>query len=85
MAPDRFTALADPSLSAKSLFALRRIAEALGGGFLTRKEANRAAARIAPDCAEIFKDGSHGQDVISAIEMILQQRYPSRFRATRVG
>jgi hypothetical protein len=81
MMPDRFALLADPSLPGKCLFALKRIAEALESGFLTLEEAKRAAARISPTCAELFEDALHAQGVILAIEMILQGRYPSRFRA----
>ena len=83
MVLDRFASLADPSLSGKSLLALKRIAEALQNGFLTPGEANRAAAHIAPACAQIFTVAAHaqGMGVIPAIEMILQKRYPARFRA----
>lgn len=81
MVPDRLELLADPSLSAKCLFALRRIAESLANGFLTRAEAKRAAAHISPACAEVFNDVIPAQGVISAIEMVLEQRYPTRFRA----
>lgn len=81
MVPDRFALLADPSLPGKYLVALKRIAEALESGFLTLEEAKRAVARIAPPCAPIFNDAAHAQAVILAIEMILQERYPSRFRA----
>ena len=81
--PDRFAALADPTLPGKRLFALRRIAGALESGFLTLEEAKRAAARIAPTCAQIFNDvlDAEGTPVIITIEMILQERYPTRFRA----
>lgn len=81
MVPDRLALLTDPSLSAKCLFALRRIAESLENGFLTPEEANRAAAHISPACAEVFNDVVQAQGVILAIEMALQQRYPTRFRA----
>lgn len=81
--PDRFVTLADPTLPVKCLFALRRIAGALESGFLTLEEAKRAAACIAPTCAQIFNDilDAEGKPVILAIEMILQERYPARFRA----
>jgi len=81
MVPDRLEMLADPSLSAKCLFALRRIAESLANGFLTREEAKRAAAHISPACAEVFNDVIPAQGVILAVEMVLEQRYPTRFRA----
>jgi hypothetical protein len=81
MVPDRLALLADPSVSAKCLFALRRIAESLENGFLTREEANRAAAHISPACAEVFIHLVSAQHVIVAIETVLEQRYPTRFRA----
>lgn len=86
MVPDRLASLADPTLPGKCLFALKRIAEALQGGFITLGEAERAAAQIAPTCAQIFNDAAdaQGSTVIVAIEAILQKRYPSRFRATTV-
>ena len=83
MLPDRLASLADPTLPGKCLFALKRIAEALEAGLITLDEAKRAAAHIAPTCGQVFHDAAHAQGtaVILAIEMILQQRYPSRFRA----
>ena len=79
--PDKFASLNDPGLPVKSLFALRRIAEARESGFLTLVEAKQAAAHIFPNCAGIFNDALHARGVILAIEMILQKRYPARFRA----
>lgn len=77
----RFAALADPTLPVKSLFALKQIAGALESGFLTLIEARRAATYFSPDCAAIFNDAVYARGMISAIEMILQERYPARFRA----
>jgi hypothetical protein len=79
--PDRFAALADPTLPVKSLFALKQIAGALESGFLTLIEARRAATHFSPDCAAIFNDAVYAPGMISVIEMILQERYPTRFRA----
>lgn len=85
--PDNLNRLADPRVSGRTLFALKRIAEALYEGWLTPEEANKAAQRISGRSAGVF--GGHRNDpakraaqVVELIERILEARFPTRFRAT---
>jgi hypothetical protein len=75
--------LASPRISSRRLFALKQLAEALDGDLLTLKQASRGASRIAPEFATVF-DGQPGQaaEVIQINEVVLQKRFPGRFRAT---
>jgi hypothetical protein len=52
--PDIQLSLDDPRTSGRSLFALKRIADALEAGFLTLEESRRAAKRISSRYARIF-------------------------------
>jgi hypothetical protein len=85
--PETPVSLEDPRLSGKSLFALKRIAEALQAGLLTLDEARRAAARISPHYAGVFDNGltttaDKAARIVRIIEMILERRFPGRFRAS---
>lgn len=87
--PESPAPLEDPRHSGKSLFALKRIAEALQAGLLTYDEAKAAATRISVHYSEVFDrgDGTAAEKaahVIRTIEAILQHRFPGRFRASRI-
>lgn len=80
--------LEDPRLSGRSLFALKRIAEALQADLLTLNEAKAAAARISPHYAGVFDhdlgDGAQrAARIVRIIETILERRFPGRFRAAQ--
>jgi hypothetical protein len=88
--PDNCDPLADPRVSGRSLFALKRIAEALRDGWLTVDEAKTAAERISPHCSGIFDGLAKGSakraaQIVAVIERILEMRFPTRFRATASG
>ena len=85
--PDALDCLSDRHRSRKSLFALRRIAEALEADLLTPSEAERAAGRISASYGGIFlahdvTPAQRAKQVIRTIEAILQNRFPGRFRAS---
>ena len=85
--PQEPASLADPRLSGKRLFALKRIAEALEAGLLTFDEARMAAARISPQHSDVFDVGpgtteQRAARAIRSIEATLQNRFPGRFRAS---
>jgi len=84
--PDGLERLWDRHLSGRSLFALRRIAEALEADLLTLSEADRAAERISPRYVGIFlapiTPRQRATQVVRTIEAVLQKRFPGRFRAS---
>jgi hypothetical protein len=85
--PSTASSLEDPRLSGRSLFALKRIAEALQAGLLTLEEAKAAAARISPSYAGVFDSGlgtgaEKAARIVRIVETILERRFPGRFRAS---
>jgi hypothetical protein len=83
---DRFELLADSRTCGRTLFALKRVAEALEAGLLTLEEVKRAADRISPHHRGLFdvepeQAAQRAVQVIHAIERTLQTRFPARFRA----
>ncbi len=65
---------------------LKRIAEALEAGFLTLEECQRATARIDLGYVRVFdckrsEAAERAAQVSRIIQLILQQRFPGRFRA----
>jgi hypothetical protein len=85
--PETPASLEDPCHTGRSLFALKRIAEALLLDLLTLSAAKSAAARISPHYSAVFDSGAgtsaqRAARVVKMIETILQRRFPSRFRAS---
>ena len=83
---DNFGPLAHPRVSGRRLFALKRIAEALEAGFLTLEECQKATARIDPGYVRVFdckrsEAAERAAQVTRIIQLILQLRFPGRFRA----
>jgi hypothetical protein len=84
--PESRSSLDDPRHSGRSLFALKRIAEALQAEMLTYCEAKAAAMYISPHYGEVFDQGvgttsQKAARVVRMIEAILERRFPKRFRA----
>jgi hypothetical protein len=84
--PDKLNLLADPQVSGRSLFVLKRIAEALRDGWLTPEQARAAVEPYCPDYREAFAcaDGKaerKAAQIVRAVETVLQRRFPTRFRA----
>jgi len=85
---DKLEPLADPRVSGRSLFALKRLAEALAAGLLTLNEVKRGAKHISPRYGGVFDvevrfAHQRAVQVVTAIEIILQSCFPARFRVDR--